>query len=185
MPQGPNAPYTLLDENQIIQRVFDEAGDKLRVDAQVTVNAGTAEVIISQVDDSIRLGDGVNLITASIVGAKSGLDVNLIGGVVSGSFSSSGLSTGMKTTSMTITDTPTKVPLTPLAARNGISVRVWNLLDTTVIVYFGGSTMTAANGYPKSHGEEMQMDVKDNAAVELYAVCDTGKSAIVKILEVA
>jgi hypothetical protein len=47
MAQGPNAPYTNLDQNQILQRVFEEGQDKLRVDAQVTATIGTIECIIN------------------------------------------------------------------------------------------------------------------------------------------
>lgn len=78
MGQGPNVPYTLLDQNQILQRVFDETTDKLRVDTAVSVVMGQAEVLITQADDSIRLGDGTNLVTATIVGGDTGLDINVL-----------------------------------------------------------------------------------------------------------
>jgi hypothetical protein len=74
MPPSPS----LLDFTQILQRVFDEANGRLRTDAQATVVAGSLEVIISHTDDSIRLGDGTSLITATTVGPKVGLDVNVV-----------------------------------------------------------------------------------------------------------
>ena len=40
------------------------------------------EVIISQTNDSIRIGDGTNLVTATQVGGKTGLDVNLINATI-------------------------------------------------------------------------------------------------------
>lgn len=73
-----SSPYTQLDFTNIIRHVFDEAEDRLRVDASVTVVLGEVEVIISHIDDSIRLGDGTSLITSTLVSGKQGLDVNII-----------------------------------------------------------------------------------------------------------
>lgn len=146
---------------------------------------GGTEVVISHLDDSIRLGDGSNLVTATPVGSDIGLDVNVIGGVVSGDFTSSGLSKSLKPQMVLVTDVPTKVPSTPLVDRNSMTIRVWNPSDPTIIVYFGGSTVTTASGYPKLNSEEMIVDIKDNASVELYAICETGKTAELRVFEVA
>ena len=68
---------------QVLQNVYDEADNRLRVDAQLTaVIPGPLEVAIDQATDSIRLGDGTNLITATIIGGKTGLDVNIVGGTI-------------------------------------------------------------------------------------------------------
>jgi len=53
--------YSSLDQNQIMQRAFDESTDALRVKTEATVVATAMEVAISDTDDSIRLGDGTNL----------------------------------------------------------------------------------------------------------------------------
>jgi hypothetical protein len=53
--------YSSLDQNQIMQRAFDEAADALRVQTEAVVIANAMEVAISDRDDSIRLGDGTNL----------------------------------------------------------------------------------------------------------------------------
>lgn len=53
--------YSSLDQNQIMQRAFDEASDALRVQTEAVVVANAMEVAISDRDDSIRLGDGTNL----------------------------------------------------------------------------------------------------------------------------
>lgn len=56
-----NPHPTLLDQNQILQRSFDETADRLRVDAEVTANiSGAQEVIITDIDDSIKIGNGNN-----------------------------------------------------------------------------------------------------------------------------
>jgi hypothetical protein len=102
-----------------------------------------------------------------------------------GNFSQSGLSTAHANVRVVITDVRTKIPLTPLADRNTMTVRVWGAST----VYFGGSTITASgaatDGYPKKQYEEVQVDIKDNASVELYAICAAGESSVVYVWEVA
>jgi len=44
-----------------MQRAFDESSDALRVQTEAVVVANAMEVVISDQDDSIRLGDGTNL----------------------------------------------------------------------------------------------------------------------------
>lgn len=57
MSQNPNP--SLLDPGQIIKRAFDGTEDRLRVDAEVTATiVGPQEVIISDTDDSIKIGNG-------------------------------------------------------------------------------------------------------------------------------
>lgn len=57
----PIRNYSSLDQNQIMQRAFDESADALRVQTEAVVVANAMEVVISDSDDSIRLGDGTNL----------------------------------------------------------------------------------------------------------------------------
>lgn len=170
-----------LDYEQVITNIYDQVNNRIRVDSALTLSTVSQEVIISHTDDSISLGDGTNLITATVVGPDVGLDVNVVGGVVSGTFSFSGLSTDLRTQAITVTDSPTKIPTTALANRNSISVRVWG----SSTVYFGDTSVDVSNGYPKLYSEEIILDIKDNASVELWAVCDTGQSCEVRIMEVA
>lgn len=176
MPQGPNAPYPTLDQNQILQRVFKESEDKLRVDATVSIAPGS--ITLTDVDDSIAIGDGTGKhVTVTTIGAKNGLDVYIEGGVIA----QGGLSVGIKTTSILVTDVPTKLPTTPLTNRNSMSVRIWGANT----VFIGESSVTAADGYPKLQYEEFSIDIKDNLAVNLYGICESGKTCVVKIFEVA
>lgn len=55
---GPNVPYSHLDVHQILQQCFDESEDRLRVDASLTISSAIVEVAISDIDDSIKIGDG-------------------------------------------------------------------------------------------------------------------------------
>ena len=54
---GPNAPYTQLDANQVLQQAFDESTDRLRVDASITLDAANIEVELNASDDSIQIKD--------------------------------------------------------------------------------------------------------------------------------
>jgi len=77
---GPNAPYTQLDDSQVIRQSFDETTDRLRVDAEITATIGVLEVEIDAADgDNIAISDGVNNVTISTEGAKYALDVKLAG----------------------------------------------------------------------------------------------------------
>lgn len=76
MPTGPNAPYTNLDQNQILQRSFEETEDRLRVDAQVTAVLGTVECIISAASgDNIAINDGTDTLEVNPDGS---INVNVI-----------------------------------------------------------------------------------------------------------
>jgi hypothetical protein len=69
---------TKFDYQQVIKKVYDEAQNRLRTDATITGDIIIDDINISQTDDSIRIGDGTNLVTATVDGAKTGLDVNVI-----------------------------------------------------------------------------------------------------------
>lgn len=72
-------PPSSLDGNQVLQHAFDEATQRLRVDASISISSGIA-VAISHLDDSIRLGDGTNFLTSTTIGGDIALDVYLSGG---------------------------------------------------------------------------------------------------------
>jgi hypothetical protein len=173
-------PPSKLDHNQILPAAFDDNTGTLRTSATL-VASGSSEIIVTHTDDSIRLGDGNNLITATQVNSKTGLDVSIISGGVTGELSVTGLSKDLKTQSITVGAVPVKIPATPLTDRNTMSVRVYS--NSTV--FFGDSSVTVSNGYPKYYKEEIVLDIRDNSAVELYAVCDTGVTAELRILELA
>lgn len=82
MPVITNPNASNLDQQQILQRSFDEANDRLRTDAQVTVTAITAEVSV-EIDaadgDNIAIAnaDGSKKVTVTTVSGKEALDVNI------------------------------------------------------------------------------------------------------------
>lgn len=71
---------TKFDAFQVLRSVYDIQNHALRVSVVEGTTGGGAgfEVIISHTDDSIRLGDGAKLTTATQLGLKVGLDVNVI-----------------------------------------------------------------------------------------------------------
>lgn len=74
----PAPPPSSFDGNQVLQHAFEESTGRLRVDAAVSVVIGTVEVIIDHTNDSIRIGDGTDLVTTTTIGPDVGLDVNVI-----------------------------------------------------------------------------------------------------------
>jgi len=54
---GPNHPYTQLSADQVIQQVFDESTDQLRVNASVTATIG--DVVIDAEESNIAIKDPV------------------------------------------------------------------------------------------------------------------------------
>jgi len=168
-----------LDFQQIIKAVFDSDKHRLRTDGIVSFEGGEQEIIISHLDDSIRLGDGTNFLTSTNIGADYGLDVNIIGGSLTSS--DGGLIGGLANSAVNITDTPTKIPVSALTDRHSISIRNWG----TSNIYFGTSSVSTSNGYPKRPYEEFVLRAGDAAATEIYAVCESGESSQVRVIEIA
>ena len=116
----------------------------------------------------------------SAVTAGNPLPVSVTG-AVSGSFTPGGLNTGLKVTVVTVNDVAQKVPATALALRNALTLRVWGANN----IYFGPSTVTSTNGYPKKQFEELSLDVTDDADVAVWAICSSGQTSELRIMEVA
>lgn len=184
MAQNPN--ISRLDAAQIADRVFDPLNDRIRVDANVTAS-GATEVIITHTNDSIRLGDGTDLVTTTAVGPDVGLDVNILGGTVSGTFTPSGLFTAGKITTMNVTDSAIALPSTPLSGRNSLSLTNLSLTDT---LYIGFSTGVTANrtiginaGWEVGPQEGFNLDIQDD--IIIYGITETGKTILIKVMELA
>ena len=80
---------------------------------------------------------------------------------------------------VTVTDTATKLPTTNLENRKAITV--FNNSNTNR-VYLGGSGVTVATGYPLLPYQGLPWDLSSGA--QLYGICDTGKTADVRVCEV-
>jgi hypothetical protein len=76
---SPLYSVTDLDANQVLKYSYDEAKQRIRVDADLSVTGPTdLEVAIVHTEDSVRLGDGTNFITSTTEDAKVAVDVSLI-----------------------------------------------------------------------------------------------------------
>jgi hypothetical protein len=174
---------TSLSGDQVLQAVYDPATGSLKSAVSANIS-GAQEVIISAIDDSIAsyTKDGTGqAITSTLVSSQRGLDVAIIAGGVTGTLQPQGLSGAIKAQRVTVTDVATKIPGTALANRNSMMVRVVG----TNTVYFGDLTVTAAAGYPRYEREEIFLDIQGGASTDLYAICDTGKTCVVAVFEVA
>ena len=78
MPTPPAPNPSKLDAQQVLKHAFDDVTGRLRTDATISGDVVIGDIEISQTDDSIRIGDGTNLVTATVDGGKTGLDVNVI-----------------------------------------------------------------------------------------------------------
>ena len=77
----PNPTPSQLDQTQILQRVFDQSTDQLRADCNITLDqiSGEVNVELDAADgDNVAISDGVNTVTTTNVGGKTGLDVNVL-----------------------------------------------------------------------------------------------------------
>lgn len=80
---------------------------------------------------------------------------------------------------VTVTDTATLLPTTNLQNRKAITI--FNM-STTNWIYLGGSGVTSANGYPLTPRQGLPFDMSSGAL--LYGICETGKTAEARTLEV-
>ena len=153
MPIGPNGPpYSLLDQQQILQRSFEESSDRLRVDAQVSAVISATDTTIKDFSTSNHLvvnPDGsidVNAILSAstdniaIADAISGnkLIVNADGSInISGTVTSSGTSTvtgtvstninglaAFQTSQYAVSTSAVQLVPTPMSTRSSMSVKV-------------------------------------------------------------
>lgn len=186
MAANNNIEY--LSQTQILQNVYDNQTSRLRTDAAFSGNIDAEiNVELDAANDSVAIGDGTNTVTITPVGPKKALDVYLANDSFNVTVDNevvaipSGLSTGLRATRFTVTDVPLKVPPTALTGRNSLSIRVLGVNT----VYFGNSTVVSTTGYPKFQYEEIIADLKDNSAVEIYLVCEAGKTCEVAVFEIA
>lgn len=69
-------PPSQKDGQQVLKYAFDDVTGKLRVDA--TISPSGSDLEIDHTDDSIAIGTSTDLFTATTIGPKIGLDVNVI-----------------------------------------------------------------------------------------------------------
>jgi hypothetical protein len=98
-----------------------------------------------------------------------------------------GLRKSLKVRCYEITDVPQFIPAIPLDDRNYLAIQN---KSTSEIVYMGNDDVTAdsvvgseTSGWEIDIGEKLNLDIKDSIGV--WLVCESGKTAIVKTMELA
>lgn len=183
---APLYPITVLDYEQVIQNSYDESIQGLRTSATATISGDIAVDIDAATGDNIALAspDGSLKVSVTTALGKNGLDVNVIGGTVTANVSMVGLDGGVKHTRLVVGDTIPVEVTANLAATNSTSIRVVG----NSAIYFGDSSVTGETGgnpgYPKFFHEEIILDIKNTATTKLYAICDTGQSGELAIIQI-
>lgn len=170
-----NPTISDLDQQQIIQRVFNGDDDRLRVDAGVTIDNGQMEVAISDTEDSIRIGNGNGNKLA--VNSDGSINVNSSGSsTVSGTVSANinGLAT-FQTSQYTVGTSAVLLTPTPLINRSSLSIKV--ITTSTNIIYIGNSSgVTSSTGYPLFNGDSIQLDLKQTQSI--YAIASASGQTV-------
>lgn len=99
-----------------------------------------------------------------------------------------GLSTDFKVTTFLVTDVQTKLPPTVLTDRNFMVVINKDELETIYVGKTGvvaGDAIGTTAGMDVPAGETFNIAIKGNVEVELYAITEAGKTALVKVVEVS
>jgi len=99
-----------------------------------------------------------------------------------------GLSKDFRVTTFEVGDTEVKIPPSPLADRNFMMVTNKSETDTVYVAKTGvqaGNALGTTSGMDIPPGETSNIAIKSNVEVELYAIAETGKTVILKVVEVA
>ncbi len=140
-------PPSQLDASQVLPGAYDDASSSLRT----TLAAGTT-IVISDVDDSIKIGNGSG--TFAGVTSAGGLQTSELSGVQ------------FQTSQYTIGTSAVQVTVTPLTGRKSIS------LKSAGIIYVGNSSgVTTSTGFLINTGEAISMDLDGSHVI--YAISST------------
>lgn len=140
--------------------------------SQVLQQAFNEEQDRLRIEGAITTDDGTPVGTSENEAGQVGLNVSVI---------NQSLDLGIKTFRLTVTDTaaPIIATIQKLANAKVIGIRIMG--EETV--YIGDSSVTSSTGYPKYSYEEMVVDIKNN--VDIYAICETGKTCNIAIIQLA
>lgn len=166
------------------------ADGRLKTDAVVTATfIGPQEVLINNADDSVAIGTSTELFTATDVGPKVGLDVNVIGGTITTSGTSTVSGTvntnqnglaSFQTSQYTIGTSAVQLTVTPLTGRTSMSIKA--ITTGNNIVYVGNSSgVTTSTGYPLFNGDSLQLDL--TGAHVVYAIASAAAQTLA-VLEI-
>jgi len=137
------------------------------INGTVTVSATNLDIRdLTHVSDSIKIGDGTDFLAVNTDGS---INVSATFAVPNGA---------ILATAVAADDSAAKpLPATALTARRVVDVQ--NRGANSIFV--GGSAVTIATGIEISKGGNKEFEVGPSQV--LYAICDTGKTADVRVLE--
>jgi hypothetical protein len=105
-----------------------------------------------------------------------------------GTFTPTGLGNGLANNTFEITDVASAIPISPLSNRNSLILRN----HSANIVYIGGPTVTAGrnigsttDGFEVDGNSSFSIDIRSTTLSTLYGICEAGKTALCKTLELA
>src|SRR4051812_30272014 len=138
---------TQLDANQVLQNVYDEGTNTLRTSGStVGGGGGTTEVIISDVDDSIKIGNGSgNYAAVNSDGSFNVVDISLSGTNVSVYGSQSSVASGVNQDIATYTVPAGKTFYFCQAIASGTATSEYTILVDNVITAKQRSSITDFN----------------------------------------
>lgn len=198
MPIGPNGPgYSQLDMQQILQRSFEEAQDRLRVDAQVTAVISTLDTTIKDFgtgdhlqvnpDGSIDVNVVLNAATdnIAIADATSGnkLKVN-VDGSINVDISGPATPTLIKSLFNSITAVPSATPTTLITytvpgGKTGRLERIEVSGDN--IAQYDFFINAALNGRKRSEFTELNETFEFSSSTDMGIPLATGDTVVVKV----
>lgn len=157
---------TSLSGDSVLRQVYDPPTESLKT--LITANiSGAQEVIISAVDDSIKIGDGAgHFLAVNADGSINTSGTSTVTGTVNSNIV--GL-TNFQTSQYTIGTSAVQITPTPMAGRSSMSLKVKTVGGG--IVYVGNSSgVTTSTGYALFNGDSLQLDL--TAAHVVYAISD-------------
>lgn len=176
-----SGPYTKLDANQVLKHAFDEAEDRLRVDAVVSASIGDVSIVDSSTGDPAKVNaDGsldVNVVnpleiaidaSTDSIAIKDGanqLAVNADGSInVAGSIEGT-VSTNInglanfQTSVYPVGTSVVQLTPTPLSNRSSVSFKAICTTGSAMIFIGNSNSVTSSTGYPLFSGDSLQLDL--------------------------
>lgn len=171
---------TNLDYSQVIQNVYDETENRLRVDADITaVIPGGIQVNINSVDDSIAIADSTG--NPLKINSDGSINVNSAT-TISGTIDTveQGLS-AFQTSQYIIGTSAVQITPSPLSNRSSVSLAI--IASPNIPIYIGNSnSVTINSGYPLYNGNTIELDLTPSGSI--WAISTT-TGQIVAVLEMA
>lgn len=184
-----------LSTDQILNQVYDNTDNSLRVDATVTAVIG--DVVINSATSSVTIGNPNNGFTLAVQPdgsinvntlIKSTVDSIAIGNQAGTNFMSvnadgsintelEGLGT-FQTSQYIVNTSAVQITPTPLANRSSIGFKA--ICSTSQMIFIGNSNgVTSTTGYPMFNGDSLQMDL--TGAQQVWAVASAAGQVLAAI----